>query len=81
MKNLDCNESAKKKLSWCVKFTKEFLSVIILLEISYLLFFLSLFKIPGDKCGVSRLISGVDTIKIEDSVNTRPGKLYKVNWC
>jgi len=39
MKNLDCNQSAKKKLSWCVKFTKEFLSVIILLEISYLLFF------------------------------------------
>lgn len=30
-----------------------------------------------DRCGVSRLISGVDTIKIEDSVNTRPSKLYK----
>lgn len=30
-----------------------------------------------DKSGVSRLISGVDTIRIEDSVNTRPGKLYK----
>ncbi|XP_068727350.1 dual specificity protein phosphatase CDC14A-like [Montipora capricornis] len=30
-----------------------------------------------DKSSVSRLISGVDTIKIEDSVNTRPGKLYK----
>lgn len=30
-----------------------------------------------DRCGVSRLISGVDTIKIEDSVSTRPGKLYK----
>ena len=51
----------------------------ILLAISSLLFFLSLFKTPVDKCGVSRLISGVDTIKIEDSVNTRPGKLYKVN--
>lgn len=29
-----------------------------------------------DKSGVSRLISGVDTIRIEDSVN-KPGKLYK----
>ena len=46
--------------------------------LSYLLFLLSLFKTLVDKCGVSRLISGVDTIKIEDSVNTRPGKLYKV---
>ena len=55
------------------------ISVIILSVISDLLSFVSLFKTPVDKCGVSRLISGVDTIKIEDSVNTRPGKLYKVN--
>ena len=37
-----------------------------------------LFITAMDKCAVSKLINGVDTIKIEDSVNTRPGKLYKV---
>ena len=31
-----------------------------------------------DKCPVSRLINGVDTIKIEDSGNARTPKYYKV---
>jgi len=73
MKSLDCNQSAK---------TETFLECLIdysLNNTSCLLFSFSIFKTPVDKCGVSRLISGVDTIKIEDSVNTRPGKLYKVN--
>ena len=35
-------------------------------------------KTAADKCPVSRITSGVDTIKIEDSVNTRTARHYKV---
>ena len=40
--------------------------------------FLVLMMTGVDKCPVSRLINGVDTIKIEDSGNARTPKYYKV---
>lgn len=46
--------------------------------LSPLTFCLVLMMTGVDKCPVSRLINGVDTIKIEDSGNARTPKYYKV---